>query len=76
MADGKYYDSPRDLERSYRAENNPQGKNYECVGDSPLPEFKAPTVDRIGRAKDIKRAIEEVQSGNVPDVLTTDRFKL
>ena len=76
MADGKYYDTPRDLERTYRADGNPQGKEYACVGDDPLPEFKKPTRDRKAQREAIVRAIETVEAGNAPPVMTTNQMPL
>jgi hypothetical protein len=31
MADGRYYDTPRDLERTYRADGNPFGQEFKAV---------------------------------------------
>lgn len=76
MADGKYYDNPRDLEKTYRADGNPKGIDYVCVGDDPVPEFKAPTVDRAAQREAIERAIADVESGNAPPVLTTDQHPI
>lgn len=76
MANGKLCDTPRELEATYRASGNPQGKEYECVGDDPLPTFKRPTVDRKAQRDAIERAICDVDAGNVPRVLTTDDYPL
>src|SRR5690606_2490692 len=76
MADGKFYDTPRELEATYRPSGNPHGKEYECVGDDPLPTFKRPTVDRKAQRDAIERAICDVDAGKVPHVLTTDDYPL
>lgn len=76
MADGKYYDTPRELEATYKASGNPQGKEYECVGDDPLPVFQRPKKDRKAQRAAIERAIEDVKAGNVPPVLTTDNHPI
>lgn len=76
MADGKYYTTKRALEASYRASGNPQGKEYECIGDDPMPEFKRPKADKASRKVAIEKAIADVEAGRGPEVLTTDTYKL
>ena len=76
MADGKYYSTKSALEASYKASGNPQGKDYDCIGDDPMPTFKRPKSDRKATRDAVEKAIDDVASGNVPDVLTTDTFKL
>lgn len=62
MADGKYYDSRSALYRSYRADGNPQGVDYEVVGDAPIEPFSPPAKTKAEEdATDaaIARALEE-----------------
>lgn len=62
MADGKYYSSARSLERTYRADGNPQGVEYECVGDAEAKPFERPkrTREQEDKANQaISRAIDE-----------------
>lgn len=62
MADGQWYSDKAALERSYRAENNPQGVEYACVGDKPIEPYTRPTPTREDEeAKDaaIARALDE-----------------
>lgn len=65
MADGKYYDTPRDLERTYKANGNPMGQEFVQLGNEKLnpPEVKA---DPRQRREHIRQAIRDVKSGNVP----------
>ena len=65
MADGKYYDTPRDLERTYRADGNPRGEEFIPLGNGTLkaPEY-AP--DPAERRNDLKQAMHDVLTGNVP----------
>lgn len=72
MANGRWYTSKRDLEATFRSSGNPQGKDYDCVGDTPLPTFMRPKKDRKAQREAIERAINDVASGNAPRVLTTN----
>lgn len=69
MADGKYYDTPADLRRSYRASHNPQGVDYIEVGNEDLTRFTPPKKDRKANREAIERAICDVEAGNVPPIL-------
>lgn len=64
MADGKYYDTSRDLERTYKADGNPFGQEFIPLGNETI---KAPvyTPDPKKRRDDIRQAIQDVKSGNV-----------
>lgn len=64
MADGKYYDTPRDLERTYKANGNPSGQEFIALGNETLKpaEVKA---DPKQRRDHIRQAIRDVKSGNV-----------
>lgn len=65
MADGKYYDNPRDLERSYRADGNPQGQEYTCLGNE-NPTFTEHVPDAASRRNDLRQAMHDVVTGNLP----------
>jgi len=64
MADGKYYDTSRDLERTYKADGNPFGQEFIPLGNETI---KAPvyTPDPKKRRDDIRQAIQDVKSGNI-----------
>lgn len=64
MADGKFYDTSRDLERTYKANGNPFGQEFVPLGNENI---KAPvyTPDPKKRRNDIRKAIQDVKSGNV-----------
>lgn len=65
MADGKYYDTARDLERTYKANGNPSGQEFVQIGNEPLKPTKT-RPDRRQRREHIRQAIRDVKSGNVP----------
>lgn len=60
QADGKFYTDKALLERSYRAENNPQGVNYECVGEKVAEPFKRPKRDKAKAIEAIDRTMQEM----------------
>lgn len=64
MADGKYYSTARDLERTYKPSGNPLGQEFVQLGNETL---KAPvyTPDPKKRRNDIRQALQDVKSGNV-----------
>ena len=70
MADGKYYDDPHSLRQSYKAQNNPQGVDYVEVGNEDITSFTPPKRDRKADRDAIERAINDVENGNVPPILT------
>lgn len=70
MADNKLYTSKKAMRASYKAENNPAGVDYIEIGNEPMAEFKRPERDRAGDRAAIERAIDLVESGNAPPVLT------
>lgn len=65
MADGRFYETPRDLERTYRADGNPQGVEYTCLGNE-----KAETIENVPdateRRSDLRQAMHDVVTGNLP----------
>lgn len=65
MADGKYYDTPRDLERTYRADGNPQGQEYTCIGNE-KPKSIEYVPDAAERRNDLREAMRDVMTGNLP----------
>lgn len=60
QADGKTYDSKSALYRSYRADGNPQGIHYECVGNENITNFKRPMRDKNAAISAIKRAMGDL----------------
>lgn len=70
MADGKLYDSKSAMRASYKAENNPHGVDFIEVGNMDTATFNPPKRDRAGDREAIERAINDVQNGNVPPLLT------
>lgn len=65
MADGKYYDNPRDLERTYRATGNPQGEEYIALGNETLKAVDY-EPDAAERRNDLRQAMHDVVTGNLP----------
>src|SRR3546814_13170555 len=62
MADGKWYDSKSEMLKSYRADGNPQGVNYEIVGDAPIEPYSRPSrtkADEEATHAAISRALDE-----------------
>jgi hypothetical protein len=64
MADGRFYDHPRDLERTYRADGNPSGQEFIPLGNEKSQGVEY-TLDPKQRRNDIKQALHDVQTGNV-----------
>ena len=58
--DGRMHDTLSGYRKTLLPDGNPRGERYHELGDSELPEFKAPEFDRKKRREDIKRAISEV----------------
>lgn len=65
MADGRYYDTARDLERTYKASGNPLGQEFVQLGNETLKPVEAKPDPKQRRAH-IRQAIRDVKSGNVP----------
>lgn len=59
-ADGRHYTSKLGLERSYRAENNPQGVNYACVGEKEIKPFERPKRDKTKAMEAVARTLDEM----------------
>ena len=64
MLDGKMYTSKSELRKTYKAAGMIE------LGNEPMKEFKRPERDRAGDRAAIERAINDVQNGNAPPVLT------
>lgn len=62
-ADGKMYDSKSALYRSYRADGNPQGVRYECIGERVAEPYKKAKPDTAGQMQAINRAMSEAGIG-------------
>lgn len=71
MADGKWYDSLSALRRTYRADGNPQGKEYVEIGnDSVLNDTWTPKqATEQDRVNAVRKAEQQVASGNVPPIV-------
>lgn len=66
MADGKFYTSKHALRRTYRADGNPQGKEYTEVGNDQKPreQKRGNYVRDKNKARDsVDRAIAAVDRG-------------
>jgi len=71
MADGKWYDSLSALRRTYRADGNPQGKEFVEVGNESIlndtwTPKQATEEDRVNA---IRKAEQQVASGTVPPIV-------
>lgn len=62
QADGKTYDSLSGLYASYRADGNPQGVNYEVLGNDThlITEYEPPKADDNTRNEIINRTLDEL----------------
>lgn len=67
MADGKWYSSPSDLQRSYKAANNPAGVDYIELGNDDFKPQDAPEQTRAELRDEIKQAIAMVDQGWKPE---------
>lgn len=64
MLDGKLYSSKSELRKTYKTAGMIE------LGNEPMADFKCPERDRKGDRDAIERAIELVESGNAPPVMT------
>lgn len=62
MADGKWYDTPADLYKSYKAENNPAGVDYIELGNEEVTYTPEPEPTRAELKDEIRRAIHMVEN--------------
>lgn len=67
MADGRWYDSKSALAASYRAENNPQGKDYTVIGETPIEGAGPAKPDKKAIRQAVEKSLADVKSGNVPE---------
>ncbi len=65
-ADGKQYTSMAAYRRTLKADGNPRGEEFIEYGNEPIPEYKAPEFNKAERIESIKKAIHDVETGNVP----------
>lgn len=68
MADGKWYDNPRDLARSHRASGNPHGIDFIELGNESMPWVEHQT-DEAKLRDDVRAAMHDVREGRLPEVL-------
>ena len=73
MADGNWYDSMSSLRATYRADGNPQGVEYEEIGDAPM---KGPPPMKHASKEEITVLLDQAEAaiarGEVPPVATDD----
>lgn len=65
-ADGKQYTSMAAYRRTLKADGNPRGEEFIEYGNEKIPEYKAPEFSKAERVESIKKAIHDVETGNVP----------
>lgn len=65
MATGEWFTSKEGLSNSYKASGNPQGVDYVELGNE-KPQGVEYTPDPTQRRDDIKRAMNDVLTGNLP----------
>lgn len=65
MADGKFYDTPRDLERTYRADGNPRGEEFIPLGNE-TPTMTEYVPDAKQRRNELRQIMNDVTTGNLP----------
>lgn len=65
MANGLFYDTPRDLEKTYRANGNPRGEEYIPIGNETIKSTEY-VPDPAERRADMAEALRDVLSGNLP----------
>lgn len=76
MADGKFYTDAASLRATYKASGNPQGIDYIEVGNEDITTFTPPQRDRKADREAIEKAINAVEYGDAPPVLTTDEYPI
>lgn len=72
MADGKWYGTPSDLRKSYKAENNPAGVDYIELGNEEFTPDDAPVQTREQLKGEIRQAINMVDQGWDPQSVHID----
>lgn len=64
-ADGKWYNSKASLAKSHKASGNPHGIDFVELGNE-QPTFKEYVPDAKQRRDDVKQAMHDVMTGNLP----------
>lgn len=65
-ADGKQHTSMASYRASLLPSGNPKGERFIEYGNEPIPQYEAPKFDEAQRVETIKRAIHDVETGNLP----------
>jgi len=65
-ADGKQYTSMSAYRQTLLPSGNPRGERFIEYGNEPIPQYEAPQFDEAQRVETIKRAIHDVETGNLP----------
>jgi hypothetical protein len=67
MADGRVYDSKSALRRSYTADGNPQGRDYQEIGGTEIEPAGRASVDKKALRDAVDKAMHDVETGQIPD---------
>ena len=67
MADGRIYDSKSALRRSYTAEGNPQGRDYQEIGGTEIEPAGRASVDKKAVRDAVDKAMHDVETGQIPE---------
>jgi hypothetical protein len=67
MANGQWYDSKSALAKSYQAENNPQGRDYTVIGETPIEGAGPAKPDKKAIRAAVEKSLHDVKAGNVPE---------
>ena len=67
MADGRIYDSKSALRRSYTADGNPQGRDYQEIGGTEIEPAGRASVDKKAVRDAVDKAMHDVETGQIPD---------
>lgn len=70
-ADGKQYTSMSAYRKTLLPSGNPRGERFVEYGNEPVPTYEAPKFDEAKRVETIKQAIHDVETGNLPPVVTS-----
>ncbi|GLQ53760.1 hypothetical protein [Devosia nitrariae] len=65
MADGKWYTSKAALAASHKASGNPHGIDFIELGNE-TPQFQEHVPDAGKRREDVRQALNDVVTGNLP----------
>ena len=67
MADGRIYDSKSALRKSYTADGNPQGRDYQEIGGTEIEPAGRASVDKKALRDAVDKAMHAVETGQIPD---------